>query len=77
MNIIGEALRESFAIERAAYADALKERDRKIAHFEVELLRARAEIEKLKLRIVQGEVDRDREDKVIDLPQLPLRKGLN
>jgi hypothetical protein len=78
MEVIGGALCESFNIERNAYADAVKERDRKIAHLEVELLRAQAELEKLKVRVIQGEVDRDRENgKVLDLPLVKRQEQLN
>jgi hypothetical protein len=42
------------------------------------LLRTQAEFEKLRARVIQGEIDRDNErSKVVDLPALPLRKGLN
>jgi hypothetical protein len=68
MDVLGQALCESFNIERGAYADALKERDRKIGQLELDLLRAQAELARLNTRVIQGEVDRDRESKVIDVP---------
>jgi hypothetical protein len=74
MDVIGEALRESFNIERAAYADALKERDRQIAKLECELAKQAAQVAKLEVRLIQSEIAHDDRSKVIDLPALPKRQ---
>jgi hypothetical protein len=71
-----EALRETFTIERGAYADALKEPDRQIAKLECELAKQAAQVAKLEMRLIQSEIERDR-SKVLDLPALPKRQELN
>jgi hypothetical protein len=78
MTVIGEALRESFEIERAAYADAVQQRDRKIADLELTLLHTQAEVAKLNASVVELKLERDREQgKVLDLPPLPKRQVVN
>jgi hypothetical protein len=54
---IAEAVRERFD----EVDDALAKRDQRIEKLELELVRAQADIAKLNARVVQGEVDRDRE----------------
>jgi hypothetical protein len=68
---IAEVVRERFD----EVDDALAKRDQKIERLEVELLKAQAEIAKLNARVVQGEVDRDRERRSsLDLSALPSRQ---
>jgi hypothetical protein len=71
ITVLGEALKETFEIERGAYQDALSKRDQRIGQLECELLRVRADLERLNLRVIKNEVDGH--DKVIDLPALPKR----
>jgi hypothetical protein len=73
MTVIGEALRESFEIERGAYQEALRKRDKKIADLELTLLRTQAEFEKLRLRVIEHE--HGEQGKVLDLPALPKRQS--
>jgi hypothetical protein len=78
LEVVGQALHESFDIERSAYAAALEKRDAKINKMECELVRAQAEIAKLNLRVVEMSIEHDRErERVLDLPPLPKNKGLN
>jgi hypothetical protein len=74
MDVLGQALCESFNIERSAYQDALKERDNKIVKLEAELAKLAVQTSKLEVRVIQNEIERDR-NKVLDLPALP--KELN
>jgi uncharacterized coiled-coil protein SlyX len=73
MEVIGQALRESFEIERAAYRNALNSRDQKINQLETELAKQAATIARLEARVIKNEIDgdRDRRNKLVDVsPQL-------
>jgi hypothetical protein len=83
MEVLAAALRESFEIERGAYADALKKRDAKIAQLETELAKQAAQTARLEVRVIQNEIadhERNRSvddgNKTIDLPAWP-RKNVN
>ena len=65
---------ESFTIERNAHAGALQERDRRIDKLEREWSQQAVTIARLEARLLQGDRDQSR---VIDLPNMGLRKGLN
>jgi hypothetical protein len=75
MTVLGEALRETFNVERNAYAAALQERDKTIADLELKLLRTQAEVAKLNASVIELKLEHDREQgKVLDLPALPKRQ---
>jgi hypothetical protein len=71
---VGNVVSEVIANERTELAEALRRRDQKIERLEVELVKAQAELAKLSARVIQGEVDRDRERRSFDASMLPTRQ---
>jgi hypothetical protein len=76
MDVLGEALNQSFAIERNAHAAAMHERDAKIGKLELELVQLAASHAKLEVRLLQALADGDH-TKAIELPSWPRAKGMN
>jgi hypothetical protein len=83
VTVVGEALRESFSLERGAYSDALKQRDTAISTLECALAKQAALIAKIELRVIENEIaDHERKrsvddgNRTIDLPAWP-RKNVN
>jgi hypothetical protein len=72
---IGQGLGEILSDELNKIGEALDKKDQRISQLECDLLRTQAQLERLNARVIQGEVERSREqDKVIDLPPLPKRQ---
>jgi hypothetical protein len=75
IDVVGEALNQSFNLERNAYAAALHERDTKIGKLELELTQLAASHARLEVRLLQAIADGDGHAKAIDLPNpLPARR---
>ncbi len=77
VEVIGEALSQTFERQRDAYEAALHQRDSKIASLEIELAKLTVQISKLEVRVIEAEM-RDRErGKVLDLPSPQLKVVVN
>jgi hypothetical protein len=73
LDVLGEALKQSFELERNAYIDALKSRDTKINQLEAEIAKQAVTISKLEVKIIELGIARDRNGngKLVDVsPQL-------
>jgi hypothetical protein len=69
MDVLAQAFRETFRVERDAISAALSARDAKIALLETELAKQAAQTARLEVRVISNEIerDRDRSDKLVDV----------